>query len=688
MPPIAIGSGLCAVAFAGLAVQAARGRAPRRTAAAVACLAVAAWAVLAGVAGLLPAPADGWRPGAGILLETLRSLALLALLATTLEVVPGALLGGRRMRLQLAGLGAVAFLPAALDLAGDWSALALAAHLALALAGLVAMENAWRNAGADRLWSTKFLLIGLGALFAYDFYLYADALMFRRLDARLAEARPLVTALAAPFVAVSLRRRPAGLPLTLSRRAAFHTVALVSGGLYLLAMGAAGMVVRNAGGAWGPVFQIGFMAAAAMLLLAILASGSVRAALRNLVARHFFTYRYDYREEWLRFIAAIAEEGDDPNPRSRVIRAVAGVVDSPGGAMWLRDESSGDYVPAGRWNFRELEAREPAEGDLAAFLARTGSVVDLDQAAKRAPRYAGLACPDWLSRTGGAWVVVPLLHGAALLGFVVLQRARAPRALGWEDDDLLRTIGRQAAAFLAERQASRELADARQVQLFQRRFAFVAHDLKTVISQLSLLLANAETHGEDRAFQADLIATVRDSVSSMQHLLAQLRAERRRAAPAETVDLVPLARRLVAGCLPGRSRPALDCPLDRLEVQGDPQRVGAVLQHLLGNALDAARGDVTLRLRLGPPDLGAVVEIEDDGPGMSADFIQDQLFRPFSSTKADGLGIGAYQCRELTRELNGQLTVRSTPGKGTCMRVTLPAADLRLATASPARAVS
>jgi signal transduction histidine kinase len=81
---------------------------------------------------------------------------------------------------------------------------------------------------------------------------------------------------------------------------------------------------------------------------------------------------------------------------------------------------------------------------------------------------------------------------------------------------------------------------------------------------------------------------------------------------------------------------------------------------------------VRISLRADAKARRAVLEIEDDGPGMEAGFVRDELFRPLASTKRDGYGIGAYQCRELVRELGGQLAVATAPGRGTTIRVTLP----------------
>jgi putative PEP-CTERM system histidine kinase len=272
------------------------------------------------------------------------------------------------------------------------------------------------------------------------------------------------------------------------------------------------------------------------------------------------------------------------------------------------------------------------------------------------------------------WLVVPLVHREQLLGFTLLQHSRAPRQLDHEDRDLLGPIGRQAAGVLAEHRAQRALDDSREIDLFNRRFAFVVHDVKTITSQMSLLLANADKHGRNPAFQSDLIASIGDSVRSMRRLLGQINAERDRSARPGSLDLVPLVGRLVEQRVDDR-RIRFDCALPRLHVNADERSMTAVVGHLLQNAVEAATDLVRIKLASAADGTRAVIEVEDDGPGMDADFVRDRLFRPLVSTKAGGFGIGAYQCRELTRDLGGWLTVSSTPGKGTTMRVTFPLAE-------------
>ena len=138
------------------------------------------------------------------------------------------------------------------------------------------------------------------------------------------------------------------------------------------------------------------------------------------------------------------------------------------------------------------------------------------------------------------WLVVPLIYRDSVQGFVVLGDPKARRGLDWEDFDLLRTVGHQAASYLAEQQAMNELSDTRRLQDFNRRSAFIIHDIKNVVSQMSLMMQNARNFGDNPEFQKDMLATVENSVSRMKGLLERFKsaqAEDRR----EAFDLVPLS---------------------------------------------------------------------------------------------------------------------------------------------------
>ena len=541
----------------------------------------------------------------------------------------------------------------------------------LTVMGLVLTEQVYRSTRPEDRWAIKFLCLGLGGLFVYDFYLYANAALFNAMDAQVWAARGYVAALVTPLIAVSAARNPEwAAPVGLSRSMAFHTASLLGAGIYLLLMASAGYYLRLFGGEWGDVVQTVFIFATAMLLVLLMFSGTLRARLRVFLSKHFFSYRYDYREEWLNFTRTLTEGQPGEQLCERAVEALARLLESPGGALWMREGHAG-YQRASHWNWADLQGAEPADSPFIQWLASKQWVVDLDEMKVRRDLYGDLDTPAWLQNADDAWLVVPLMLHDELLGFVVLKHSLGNVTFNWEVSDLLKVAARQAAAHLAQMRASNQLIVARQFESFNRTTTFVIHDLKNLIAQLSLLLANAEKHKHNPEFQADMLDTVENAVARMNKVLAQLRRGSD-AAEAQSVALADILNEAAASKQAFKLRPTLELPPGSLRVRAERDRLTRAIGHLLQNALEATppTGQVTLR---GFEASGqAMIEILDTGSGMDDEFIRTRLFQPFDSTKGAGMGIGAYECRETLRALGGNIEVDSTPGIGTRFRLSLP----------------
>ena len=183
------------------------------------------------------------------------------------------------------------------DALGEPGRLAVFNGIALTVFGLVLVEQLFRNLPEDARWNIKPLCLGLAGAFIFDLYLFSDALLFNRVDADAWSVRGFVHALVIPLVAVStLRNRDGTFGIALSRRVVFHSTALLASGIYLVFMAAAGYYIRYFGGEWGRALQVALVFAALLVLGALALSGSVRAKLRVVVSKHFFSYRYDYRD--------------------------------------------------------------------------------------------------------------------------------------------------------------------------------------------------------------------------------------------------------------------------------------------------------------------------------------------------------------------------------------------------------
>ncbi len=544
-------------------------------------------------------------------------------------------------------------------------------HVILAILGMAMVEQLFRNTHPDSRWGIKFVCLAIGAMFAYDFFLYSDAMLFHRIDPDIWMARGIVNAIVAPLVMVSAARNPQwSLRVHMSRHVVFHSAALLGAGVYLLLMAAAGYYIRIFGGTWGSVLQIAFFFGASILLLAVLFSGSMRARLRVLLSKHFFTSRYDYREEWLKFTRTLLTSEKSGQIYEAAIRALAALVESPAGALWLSKEEGGSYACVARWNMPMPQGTVPADDPVAQFMRNTQWVINLDEHGPDRERHRDLEISRWLSEMKDAWIVVPLMAQERMLGFIVLNQPRSEIQFNWEVSDLLKTAAHQLANHLAQKLATDALLVARQFDSFNRMSAFVVHDLKNLVAQLSLMLSNAEKHRDNPEFQEDMLNTVQNSVDRMNRLLSQLRSAK--PSSVSEVDLRGMLESVIAQKSALKPRPVLVAPDRKIMVRADAEKLTRVMGHIVQNACEATRYDGRVEIRLSESEGYAAMEVEDDGRGMDEDFVRERLFKPFDSTKSSGMGIGAYECQEYIRELGGTIEVKSAPEQGTLFRILIP----------------
>lgn len=554
--------------------------------------------------------------------------------------------------------------------------------LLLSLLGLVNVEQMIRNTPAAGSRATKFLAVGIGGQVAFDLFLFSQAQLLGSLDLEAWELRGFVVAALMPLVDIGIRRRAQELPtLFVSRQVVFYTTAFLSVGIYLMVMALGGYYVRLHGGTWGEPLRLLFFVGAGVVLALLLLSPTMWRRWRVFVSKHFYRNKYDYRVEWLRFIDTLsaAESGD---ARVTSIRAIAQIFESPGGLLFLRQEGGDRFEVAACWfeagpQDRSIPALAASE-DLPRFLADRQWVVDLQEYRQKPALYRNIDLPAWLSAEAEGWRIInPLFELDRLVGFLVLQSPPDPFQMTFEDRDLLRTAGRHVATLLAQQAADRKLVESRQFDAFNRFGAFVMHDLKNSVAQLQLLVDNASRHRGNPEFMDDAIETIGNTAARMTRLIEQLQSRDSTSAnrPVELASLLDAVSRRSVGRPPGlryENESAITAA-GRECVLADAERLGAVIEHVIRNAQEAAGpgGNVSLGMRVESGT--AIITVRDDGPGMDAAFIRDRLFRPFDSTKGSkGMGVGAYQVREYVRQIGGAVEVQSIPGQGTAFLITLP----------------
>ena len=633
------------------------------------------WAIVqaAGSQGQLSAP------GFLLVAELLRNLAWLAVVVS---MVSG--LDADRVSRRLAYRYGAVFLGAGILLTAKFAVSTDAAPslvgvigggLVLSAAILVLTEQIFRNAPFDARSGLRYFCVGLAGIFVYDLLVYALIIVSDYVNPGQWAARGFVSALfAVPLMFATDRSFRLVPDRNLPYRFTFYALSLIVIATFIAVAFLSDYYIAVAGGTLSGVFRILFFAAVALFAAVMIISPTVRAWVRVLVMKTLFQYKYDYRKEWLRFISTLSTTGADNVPVTAV-RAVAQIVNSPGGVVWIQDEEGKNFEPFGSWNCPlPAEAGVATDSDLPRFLRQREWVIDLVELRDYPMRYGGLELDQWVGEHLEWWLIVPLFLQKNLFGFIVLEKPRVVPSLNFEDHDLLRTVGRHVATYIHQAESDRRLTESRQFGTYNRLTAFLMHDLNNLIAQQSLVVKNAEKFRHNPDFVDDAIGTIANSVSRMRRLMEQLSSGSQKA-EVGAVDLGKAVAKAVKRCQPRLPKPVFDQGGRTVTVNADRERLTAILEHLIRNAQDATKETGFIEVSMSARDNIATIVIADNGCGMTPEFLRERLFRPFDSTKgSQSMGIGAYQAREYVRQLGGQIEVSSRVGEGTRFEIRLPTA--------------
>ncbi|MEW8231600.1 MAG: XrtA/PEP-CTERM system histidine kinase PrsK [Candidatus Thiodiazotropha endolucinida] len=556
---------------------------------------------------------------------------------------------------------------------GGFASYPLVGYLGFAITGLTLIEQLYRSTRPEMRWSVKYLYLGMGVLFVYDFFLYAEALLFNRVDTTLWQARGLTSALAVPFVAIAATRNPSwSVRVFVSKQVVFHATTIIAAGAYLVTMAAVGYYIRFYGGSWGKATQVAFVFAGVIFLITVLFSGNLRSKLKVFVNKHFFSYKYDWRDEWLRVVQTLSNGRGGKEIRIRVIQAISDSIDAGGGYLWMSDNAGG-YQCVSHWQVSANNILFDSSDSLVTYFSNSDWIIDVDEYKQFPERYESLKLDDQLIAIDNAWLIIPVKHHEQLLGFVLLSQPKLSKSVNWEDRDLIKAAAKQAGSYLALLQTSEALNQANQFEAFNRLSAFVVHDLKNLIAQLELVVKNAERHKNNPEFMDDAVKTIGNAVSKMGRLLTQLRQGRFESTKSKEFYVEESVAQAVNQLYAYLPKPRLTINANFLKIIADKDRFTAIMVHMIKNAQEASQEDGKVDVTVDRDNNYAVITIEDNGVGMDALFIKEKLFRPFQTTKGNaGMGIGVYETREYVNSLNGKMKVESVKGVGTKFEISIP----------------
>ena len=550
------------------------------------------------------------------------------------------------------------------------------AQTIIALEVLVLLELIYRQAGDDR-WAFKPLVLFLGATNLFEFVTFANATMVEQMEAAYIAARGYIYVALLPALVLAIRRiKHWGVDIFISREVVLHSSLLMVAGGYLSLMAVAGYAVRFIGGEWGSTIQIVLIVLSLTLLMTLFLSNSFRIKIKVFITKHFFANQFDYRIEWLKLTDALqANATSIHHVYGAALNGLLQAIDYESGLLLKRQGQQLTVLSSHEHQPLTGQERELL-GILNSYFDQKNWIIDVEELRYKPFVYEGLKVNHALLNDCSFKLVLPIFRANQLWGMAVLQTSDNSRRLNWELRDYLSAVTAQVSSYVFHNEASQEVAENAQFAAFNRMSAFVLHDLKNVLAQIDLILCNAEQHKNNPEFIEDTFETLQHTKARMEKMLRQLTDKKEAHKSSESLCQVSeliqdVVEQKCAGNLP---KPNVEV-VEEKQLVLDEEKFGNVIYHLISNAQQATDddGSVDVLVDKSIDDKWLMVKIIDSGIGMSQNFIEQRLFKPFDTTKGNaGMGIGAYDAKNFVEKIGGHLQVQSQESIGTTFTLTLP----------------
>jgi len=554
---------------------------------------------------------------------------------------------------------------------------------------LLNLEQTLRSAKVVSEKRNKIPLYLMIALFLFAVYVFSRILMFSCVFNQL-----MLTALAILifanvfFIYFSIKKNRLNLEVQIGREAVYSSAMIFIVGTYLLIIGIVGKIVQVAGGNFN--LFLSFFAAFFLfcLLLATLVSRSLKERVKSFVDRNFYKNKYDYRDQWGKFSDSLSTVVKLDDVLEVIVQNINRVFLIDSTVIFLNDDAAHAFLLKMTTNqhiSRQLkfDQRTPYID----WLYRWGKAVTIVQLKKNADSI-GLAETerDNLSALQAA-IIVPLIIQQKFIGKILLGEKSSGKDYVKEDLELLETIANQSSATILNAQMNEELMVSRELESFHKLSSFVLHDLRNSVSLLSMVVKNAQKNWDNRDFQTDMLNAISDASNRMQSVVSKISSlPHELALQKELVQMNDLIDHVLQEIkIINYKNIVLQKEFFQLpELLIDRELFGKVIENMIVNAVEAMPEGGSLRIstalngknvadldKVGNHDT-AEITFSDSGMGMSEDYIQHRLFKPFQTTKKKGLGIGLYQCKEIVLAHNGSIEVNSKENSGASFKITIP----------------
>jgi putative PEP-CTERM system histidine kinase len=560
--------------------------------------------------------------------------------------------------------------------------------IGLGLFGLYILESTYRFALLYQRRIGHLGFLALLILWSFTILFAGNILLYQTLDLNWMLTSLSIYGITYPLLLIGFfRYRLSFEHVSVDRNAVYSSIVFTLGGILFTGVGIIAYIFRYFNIDVSFFEKSLLIAAFVIMITVVLSSGGIRRRIIEFVNKRFYSNKYDYREQFFHLYKTYVSGNSLEESLTGMIENMKYAVAADDAFVFLKSTHTNSYIMHRNPEYSTVERMAIAGSEFPESLF-TEDPTPLYLYAKTENKREKLFHDLNVSviKKLAPSVIFPIFNDSVLRGLLMVKLSEG-RVLDHEDIELINVFTHSIGAVFYKNILANEKIEQEQFQSFHQVVSFVIHDIKNQIATLSLLARNATEYIDDQEFQKSLIRSIKNSAENLTGLVTKL-TEQRNASKLKITDttLLPIIGAALEQCNLSLL-PDIELHWQKNEDAGvkvDADVMKSIVFNILKNAIEAMSCKGKIVLSTGMIDsidsvhlemfgfakseisvAKAFMVIEDTGPGMTQDFIDNGLFKPFVSTKDKGMGIGLYQCKISIERMGGKIYCYSRPGVGT-----------------------
>lgn len=552
-----------------------------------------------------------------------------------------------------------------------------ASLLIIVIMALMNFESTFRSSSGWERWKIKYAIFGVCSILILYVYILSQRLLYNSID--FSGIYIMSSGLLAGNLLIAysvIKSKIVVGDVYVSRKVIYSSASLIAIGVYSIIIGLSAQILKSFNIQKNIRLEVLLIFLAALALFVVFYNESLRRKVKAIINRNFKKSKYVHHDEWMLFSTELSKKIRTIDVCESFLKTLADRMFVNEMSLWLADDNGKSFYMIESLGIEKGKPNLSSQDRVIQYIYEKNRPVSRSEILSNED--LSPIPEDFLTfvESTKSELLVPLILAQRWVGLLTLGKILTGENYDEiEDYGLLKSAAAHAASAINNARLFEERMRIKELEAFHRLSSFIVHDLKNTASTLSMVSENAKKHFHDPEFQKDALHTISESVAKMKRMINSLsNLPHRLELQLKEFDLNKLLSETADNLLSnGLAQVKIEKNFDSLpQVRADGEEIRKVAHNLLLNASEAVDGNGIIKVSTQLDREQMVFSISDNGPGISPEFLEKSLFKPFKSTKRKGLGIGLYQCKAIVEAHRGKIEVDSVPGKGSTFSVYLP----------------